>query len=500
MTILQATKRRSRQYVTSPVRVVASLLVVSFNMRTNINSVAAFLVPLGSSSEIQPSIHYVRNSKTFLNSQRLSLMDKVKEDNIQNLPIYNILDSIQESIREKPNLLLEASPGAGKTTIVPLLLSSLESIPSLNEKVERKHSNVIVVEPRRVATRSAAQRMSKLVNQATGNAIGYTIRGESRLSANTQITVMTDGVLLNKLRDDPELSGVDVVIMDEFHERGVGSDTALALCREVQINFRPDLKLVVMSATLLGETDIEGDMDEGEQSSGAKLFKTLGGDESCNVLRSDGREYPITIQHAKRPSPIHRALLNDIKLLVKTVSDAVEEGLLRAPSKGDVLAFLPGAKEIRRVNEELRSRNIGNVDIYPLFGAMPKAEQDKAIYKGDSDRRRVILSSPIAEASLTIEGVTCVVDSGFRREPRYDANTGLPRLVTVPCSKDSVIQRAGRAGRTQDGYCIRLFSEGEFMMLSKHALPEIASTDLVPTILLLSEWGKATKYSLICQV
>jgi ATP-dependent helicase HrpB len=410
-----------------------------------------------------------------------SLIDEISTD-IENLPIYSILDSIRESINDKPNLLLEAAPGAGKTTIVPLLLSSF--VPSDDNKKGGSRTNVIVVEPRRVATRSAAQRMAKLIDQSAGGSIGYAMRGESKQSSKTQVTVMTDGILLNKLRDDPELDGIDVVILDEFHERGVGADTALALLREVQMNYRPDLKLVVMSATLLGDVDNSGDAE----NTGTKLMRVLGGSDTCNILRSDGRQFPITIQHAKRSSPLHGALLNDSKLLINTMLDAIEEGLLRAPSKGDVLAFLPGAKEIRKVVQQVRSRGF-DIDVFPLYGALPKADQDKAIYKGESDRRRIIVSSPIAEASLTIEGVTCVVDSGFRREPRYDANTGLPRLVTVSCSKDSAIQRAGRAGRTEDGYCVRLFSEGEFVRLSDHALPEIASTDLVPTALLLSEWG-----------
>lgn len=411
-------------------------------------------------------------------SRSLNLFDEINANDIQDLPIYNILDSIRSSVNEKPNLLLEAAPGAGKTTVVPLLVSSLESVDG----------KVIVVEPRRVATRSAAQRMSTLINQSPGGSVGYAIRGESKQSVSTRVMVMTDGVLLNMLREDPELIGYTAVILDEFHERGVGFDTALALLREVQMNYRPDLKLIVMSATLLGVTNDTGGDELSEESAGTKLLRVLGGQENCNVLRSEGRQYPITIQHSQRSSPLHGSLLNDSKLLIKTMADAIEEGLLKAPNKGDVLAFLPGAKEIRKVVQELESR-IRDVDVCPLYGAMPKPDQDRAIYKDDRGRRRIIVSSPIAEASLTIDGVTCVVDSGFQRQPKYDANTGLPRLVTVPISKDSAIQRAGRAGRTHDGYCIRLFSEAEMNRLSMHALPEIASTDLVPTTLLLSDWG-----------
>ena len=412
-------------------------------------------------------------------SSRISLFNEIQEDEITSLPIYSILDEIREALGSKPNLLLEASPGAGKTTIVPLFLSS-------------EYSNVVVLEPRRVATRSAAQRMASLVNQTPGQGVGYAFRGESRISSKTRVTVMTDGVLLNQLRKDPELRGVNVVILDEFHERGIGSDTALALCREVQMNFRPDLKIIVMSATLLGDvnTDSSAVDNKDDESTGSKLLRVLGGAETCNLLQSEGRQFPITVKHATRSSPLHGALLADNKLLVRTMADAIEEGLLRAPSKGDVLAFLPGAKEIKRVVQELRSRRLsGDIEICQMYGALPKEEQDRAIKKKDRSARRIIVSSPIAEASLTIEGVTCVVDSGFRRESRFSVNTGLPRLVTVRISQDSAIQRAGRAGRVEDGVCIRLFSEGEFTRMPQHSMPEILSTDLAPTALLLSDWG-----------
>jgi len=411
-----------------------------------------------------------------------SLLDEISDDKIQDLPIYSILGSIQDSLKKKTNLILEAAPGAGKTSLVPLALCATTSANG------DRPTKVIVVEPRRVATRSAAQRMANLINEKPGESVGYLFRGEAKVSSKTKLTVMTDGVLLNKLRDDPELGGIDVVILDEFHERGVGSDTALALLREVQMNFRPDLKIIVMSATLFMDEEDES-QSEGEECTGTKLLRSLGGQEGCNIMRSDGRQFPIVYHHAKRSSPLHGVLLNDSKMLVKTMVEAIEEGLQKAPSRGDILAFLPGAKEIRRVVQELKMRRLNGVNIFPLYGSLQKEEQDRAIYKGKSDSRRIIVSSPIAEASLTIEGITLVVDSGFRREPRYDVNTGLPRLITVPCSKDSVIQRAGRAGRMQEGVCIRLFSEGDLSRLPKNALPEICSTDLVPTALLLSDWG-----------
>lgn len=389
---------------------------------------------------------------------------------IQSLPIYSIIDDIQACLESKPNLLLQAEPGAGKTTILPLLLPG----------------KTIVVQPRRVAVRSAASRMAKLLDESTGHSIGYAIRGESRQSSQTKVLVVTDGVLLNMLQRDPELQGYDAVVLDEFHERGVGSDTCLALLREVQCAYREDLRLVVMSATLLGD---ESSSTDGQETMKTKLSRVLGGIENCSVLQSKGRQYPITYQYSTlRGSPPLRALARDTKVLVQKMADAIQEGVLRAPEKGDVLAFLPGAKEIRMTVKELQSRSCLDVDVFPLYGSLSKAEQDRAIVKTDG-RRRVIVSSPIAEASLTIDGVTCVVDSGLQRQPKYDINTGLPHLITVLCSKDSAIQRAGRAGRTRDGHCIRLFSENEYENLATHATPEICSTDLVQTALLLTEWG-----------
>ena len=415
------------------------------------------------------------------------------DPSLQELPIVGILNDIKTSLETKNNVLLQAEPGAGKTTIVPLFLHSSFD------------NNILVVEPRRVATRSAAQRMASILNEAVGETVGYIMRGETKISSKTRVTVMTDGVLMNKLRDDPELRGVDMVIFDEFHERGVGSDTVLALCREVQMNFRPDdLKLLIMSATLLGddddhESDEEVDTDT-EESTGKKLVRVLGGSQSCSVLQSEGRQYPIRFQYAKRSNPPHGLLLNDVKQLVQTMADNIEEGLKLAPAKGNILAFLPGAKEIRRVVKELKNRRI-DADILPLYGALPKKDQDAAIRRPrNSSHRRVIVSSPIAEASLTIEGVTCVVDSGLRREPRFDAETGLPRLVTVKCSKDSAIQRAGRAGRTMEGICLRLFNEAEFSRFGMHVVPEICSTDLVPTTLFLSDWGYSSALDIVNEI
>eukprot|EP00977_Amphora_coffeiformis_P011440 scaffold2767_cov177-Amphora_coffeaeformis.AAC.14 len=406
------------------------------------------------------------------------------------LPIFDILPQIQASLKDRPNLLLEAPPGAGKTTVVPLaLLAFLEEQQQDAQSQNHKNHHIIVVEPRRVATRSAAYRMASMLPQKQsiiGQTVGYAVRGDARVGPNTRITVMTDGVLLNKLRDDPELTGVAAICFDEFHERGVGSDTALALCVEIQQSLRPnDLRLIVMSATLFNDND-DNNNDE-------SILKTvLGGDDQCRVLVSDGRMYPIDVQWGRKGYPPLGVLMKSRNDLVTTMCTAIEEALRIAPAKGDVLAFLPGAREIERVVQELTSTSSSNdLEILPLYGTISKERQDYALYpSATNDKRRVIVSSPIAEASLTLERVTCVVDSGLRREPRCDVDTGMPRLVTTRISKASAKQRAGRAGRVQQGLCLRLYSESEYKArFLDHSPPEISNTDLVPTLLLLADWG-----------
>lgn len=441
------------------------------------------------------------------------------------LPIFDVLESVRESLVSKPNLLLQAAPGAGKTTIVPLqlLLDQLR----LEEDDNRQ---ILVVAPRRVAVRSAAQRMASLIGDTDpGGTVGYAMRDEVRVSSSTLIKVVTDGVLLNMLKGDPELNGVSLVILDEFHERGVGSDTSLALLREVQQNFREDdLKIVVMSATLLGnagEDDNEEDENSGSESTGSKLMRTLGGSSSCGIIESEGRQYPIQLRWAnevvqimsknnnggggRNGIPPLGSLLRDRKSLIQTAANVVERAALReAPDRGDVLVFLPGAAECRGVVRELNSRSaVTNIaDVFALYGAMPKEDQDEVLYpsrpqnilkgNGNDDgarRQRVIVSTPIAEASLTIPSVTCVVDSGLRREPRCDADTGMPRLVSARISKASAIQRMGRAGRVREGSCLRLYTETDFEKdFAEQSPPEIASTDLAPILLLLADWGVST--------
>jgi ATP-dependent helicase HrpB len=428
------------------------------------------------------------------------------------------------SLVSKPNLLLQAAPGAGKTTIVPLqlLLDQLQL-------AEDDNRQILVVAPRRVAVRSAAQRMTALIgDNAPGGTVGYAMRDEVRVGTSTLIKVVTDGVLLNMLKGDPELNGISIVVLDEFHERGVGSDTSLALLREVQQNFREDdLKIVVMSATLLGNAG-EDDNEEVENGSGesentgSKLMRTLGGSSSCGIVESEGRQYPIQLRWAnevvqimsknnnagggRNGIPPLGSLLRDRKSLIQTAANVVERAALKeAPERGDVLVFLPGAAECRGVVRELNSRStVTNIaDVYSLYGAMPKEDQDEVLYPsrpqkgnandGSARRQRVIVSTPIAEASLTIPSVTCVVDSGLRREPRCDADTGMPRLVSARISKASAIQRMGRAGRVREGSCLRLYTETDFEKdFEEQSPPEIASTDLAPILLLLADWGVST--------
>eukprot|EP00980_Cylindrotheca_fusiformis_P024712 scaffold12324_cov144-Cylindrotheca_fusiformis.AAC.7 len=422
---------------------------------------------------------------------RKAVLSKWQENpSIQDLPIMDTLYDILESLRQKPNLLLEAPPGAGKTTIVPLALLS-------------SNDNILVVEPRRVAVRSAAIRMASLLDgggESVGQTVGYAMRGESKLSSKrTKITVVTDGVFLNKIRSDPELKGVDAVVLDEFHERGVGSDTSLALCREAQKLLRPDLKLIVMSATLLGDDDSQ---------LYSQMMLALGGKSKCNVVQSEGRQYPIDIVWANDLSwkgvpylPLGR-IMRDRKALTDIMCYAIEQAIPK--SNGDILVFLPGAAEIRRVVQQLQSQrgSLKSMDILPLYGALPREEQDRAIFPSPEDsRRRIIVSSPIAEASLTLKGVTCVVDSGLRREPRCDADTGMPRLVTTRCSQASATQRAGRAGRLQPGVCVRIYGENEFQtQFLEHSPPEIKSTDLAPTVLLLVGWGCSSKEEILTEL
>ena len=315
-----------------------------------------------------------------------------------------------------------------------------------------------MLEPRRLAARAACARMAQLLGETPGETVGYRIRFDTKISGKTRIEVLTEGILTRRLQTDPELENVGLVIFDEFHERHLHADLALALCLDSQKTLREDLKVLVMSATLDSES----------------VSRLLG---DAPIITSEGRRYPVDIRHASR---------DPTGPLPSTVCDAVLAALEK--DDGDVLVFLPGAWEIRRTQELLETRVASRVDVFPLYGDLPWELQDRAI-QPSSGRRKIVLATPIAETSLTIEGIRVVVDSGFARVPQFDPRSGLSRLVTVRISRASSEQRAGRAGRLAPGVCYRLWSETVQRGLVPQSAPEIRAADLAPLALELAAWG-----------
>jgi ATP-dependent helicase HrpB len=357
------------------------------------------------------------------------------------LPVDAILPAILDSLRDCPNLVIEAAPGAGKTTRVP---------PALLEMVK---GEVVVLEPRRIAARLAARRVAWEIGEVVGQTVGYQVRFEEAIGPNTRLRFVTEGVLTRRLLSDPALKGIDAVVLDEFHERHLDSDLALALLKRLQ-RTRPALRIVVMSATL--ETE--------------HVAKYLDG---CPILRSEGRQFPLSINHLPHsPEPLEGQLTNALELLVN------EE-----PS-GDVLAFLPGAAEIRRAMRASQAvaRRAGLL-VLPLHGDLSLAEQDRAI--APASQRKVILATNVAESSVTVEGVRAVIDSGLARIATYSHWTGLPTLHVGRVSKASAKQRAGRAGRTGPGRVLRLYSVEDYLLRPEHDEPEITRGDLCQLCLAL---------------
>ena len=346
--------------------------------------------------------------------------------------------------------VLVAPPGAGKTTAVPLALLNESWLAS---------GRILLLEPRRLAARAAASRMAALLGERVGDTVGWRMRGDTRVGAATRIEVVTEGVLTRMLLDDPTLDGVGLLCFDEFHERSIHGDTGLALGLQTQAVLRPDLRILVMSATI----------------DGARVAALLG---TAPVLTSDGRAFPVTT--AFRPP---RAEQRMEEATVSAVRDAV------ASHDGDVLVFLPGAREIRRAAAMLDGNLGDSIDIWPLFGMLDARAQDAAIAPSQAGRRKVVIASAIAETSLTIEGVRVVVDSGWSRIPRYDARSGMTRLDTVRVSRASADQRRGRAGRVAPGHCIRCWHEHDDAALRAFASPEILDADLGPLALDLARAG-----------
>jgi ATP-dependent helicase HrpB len=367
------------------------------------------------------------------------------------LPIDAVLDELERTLTANNAAVLVAPPGAGKTTRVPL---ALLDAPWL------KNKKIIMLEPRRIAARASAERMARTLGERAGETVGYRVRFGSKISRTTRIEVVTEGIFSRQILDDPELSGVAAVLFDEFHERSLDADLGLALARDAQTGLREDLRILVMSATL----------------DGARVGKLLG---DAPVVASEGRAYPVETRYLgrKADAPIERQM-----------ADAIAVALRADP--GSVLAFLPGAAEIRRTQNFLSERvHDASVEIVPLFGALDAAVQDRAIAPAPKGQRKVVLATSIAETSLTIEGVRIVVDSGLARIPRYEPDIGLTRLETVRASRAAVDQRRGRAGRTEPGVCYRLWDEPQTASLAAYTQPEILSADLSSLVLDLAQWG-----------
>jgi ATP-dependent helicase HrpB len=367
------------------------------------------------------------------------------------LPIDAVLDELAATLASHNAAVLVAPPGAGKTTRVPL---------ALLDAPWTKGKKIIVLEPRRIAARASAERMAKSLGERAGETVGYRVRFGSKISRATRIEVVTEGIFSRQILDDPELNGVAAVLFDEFHERSLDADLGLALARDAQTGLREDLRILVMSATL----------------DGARVAKLLG---DAPVVASEGRAFPVETRYLGRKpdAPLERQM-----------ADAIAAALRADP--GSVLAFLPGAAEIRRTQNFLGERvHDASIEIVPLFGALDAAVQDRAIAPAPKGQRKVVLATSIAETSLTIEGVRIVVDSGMARVPRYEPDIGLTRLETVRAARAAVDQRRGRAGRTEPGVCYRLWDEPQTASLAAYTQPEILSADLSSLVLDLAQWG-----------
>ncbi|RYE08874.1 MAG: ATP-dependent helicase HrpB, partial [Hyphomicrobiales bacterium] len=366
-----------------------------------------------------------------------------------NLPIDSVLPDLLASLDRGPRAVLVAAPGAGKTTRVPLALLGAGW---------RNDGRIILLEPRRIAARAAARFMAASLGEEVGQRVGYRVRMESKISKATRIEVVTEGVFTRMILDDPELTGIAAVLFDEFHERSLDADLGLALALDAA-ELRPDLRLVVMSATI----------------DGARVAALLG---DAPVIESEGRAFPVETRHIA-PDPLQR--------LEDQVTAAVMSAL--RDDEGSLLVFLPGQAEIARTAERLVARVPAHVDIAPLYGQLTAEEQDRAISPAPSGRRKIVLATSIAETSLTIEGIRIVIDSGFRRVPVYDPATGLSTLETRRVSRAAADQRRGRAGRTAPGIAYRLWGEGQTGALAPFDTPEILAADLSGLVLDLASWG-----------
>jgi ATP-dependent helicase HrpB len=390
---------------------------------------------------------------------------------LPDLPVVEAIPELRAALAAQRRAVLVAPPGAGKTTVIPL---------ALLDEAWLDGQRIVMLEPRRLATRAAARRMADTTRTDVGGLVGYQTRDERHIGAATRIEVLTEGVLTRRLQNDPELPGVGLVIFDEVHERNLTTDLGLALALDVAATIRPDLRILAMSAT----PDVEG------------LTALL----DAPVVSSEGRMFDIEMHWVPRaPSGAgrnasgrrggrpQRGAAGGGNRIESDVAAVVVRALRE--QAGDILVFLPGIGEIRRTESLLRDSVTDDVDVFPLAGALSLADQDAALAPSRPGRRRVVLSTDIAETSLTVDGVRVVVDSGLAREPRFDARTGMTRLTTVSTSRASADQRAGRAGRTEPGAAYRLWSKLEHGTRAKHRSPEIAQADLAGFALELAAWG-----------
>ena len=368
---------------------------------------------------------------------------------MSSLPVAAVLPELLSALRHAPQVLLNAPTGAGKSTWLPLQILAQGKI----------NGRIILLEPRRLAARNVAQRLAELLGEKPGETVGYRMRAETCVGPNTRLEVVTEGILTRMIQRDPELSGVGLAILDEFHERSLQADLALALLLDVQQGLRDDLKLLIMSATLDNE----------------RLQRLL---PEAPVIVSEGRAFPV--ERRFQPLATHQRF-------DEAVAIAAAE-LLRSEN-GSMLLFLPGVGEIQRVQERLAERVASDVVLCPLYGALPLSEQRKAILPAPVGMRKVVLATNIAETSLTIEGIRLVVDSAQERVARFDARTGLTRLVTQRISQASMTQRAGRAGRLEPGICLHLLAKEQAERAAAQGDPEILQSDLSSLLLELLQWG-----------
>lgn len=368
-------------------------------------------------------------------------------DKFNNLPISSIVDEACTSLRRNPRLVVTAPPGAGKSTLLPL--AYLESISG---------GKILMLEPRRIAARQVASRMAAMLDQPLGITVGYRVRFDNCVTQTTRIEVITEGVLERMLVEDPTLDGVAAVIFDEFHERSLSSDLSLALTREIQNLIRPDLRIVVMSATI-DATSLASELD-------------------AIHINSPGRCFNVEIHYGED---------FDVCDCAEVVAQCVRR--VSRTNDGNILAFLPGQAQILKCRDIL-AENLPNSELLTIYGAMPLEQQHRVLSVPKKEKRRVVLASPIAETSLTIEGITVVVDSGLFRTPVFDPSTGLSHLVTTRISKDMADQRAGRAGRLSSGVCYRLWSKATDSRMRASREPEIVTADLSSMLLTVSAWGE----------